>query len=90
MITKTHEQRSDGTVFTENDAFRAYASFEDAAEDYGRFLTTNNRYARAFEHTDNPEAFARAVAAAGYATALNYGELVSIMRSNNLEAFDRA
>ena len=90
VVTKTHEQRPDGTVFTENDAFRTYASFDDAAQDYGRFHTTNNRYASAFQHADSPEAFARAVAAAGYATALNYGDmLVSIMQSNNLESFDR-
>ena len=85
VVTKTHEQRPDGTVFSENDAFRSYTGFDDAAQDYGRFLTTNPRYKPAFQHSEDPEAFARAIAAAGFATALNYGDLlVSIIRSHKL------
>jgi flagellar protein FlgJ len=87
--TTTHEVRG-GKVIQEIADFRSYASFEEAADDYGSFLTTNNRYKPAFAHTDNPEAFAIAVANAGYATDPNYGtKLVQIMRTNNLEDFDR-
>ena len=74
----------------ETDAFRSYSGFDEAADDYGRFLTGNPRYHAAFAHTDNPEAFAEAVAAAGYATDPTYStKLVSIMRSNSLEDYDR-
>jgi flagellar protein FlgJ len=89
VTTTTHEVRG-GNVVQETADFRSYASFEEAADDYGSFLTTNNRYRPAFAHTDNPEAFAIAVANAGYATDPNYGtKLVQIMRTNNLEDFDR-
>jgi flagellum-specific peptidoglycan hydrolase FlgJ len=50
----------------------------------------NPRYGAAFDHADNPEAFAKAVAAAGFATDPGYGaKLVQIMRDNDLEQFDR-
>ena len=89
VATTTHEV-SGGNVVTITADFRSYASFDDAADDYGSFLTINNRYRSAFDHTDNPEAFAKAVADAGYATDPDYGtKLVSIMQHNNLEAFDR-
>lgn len=89
VTTKTHEFRG-GQRVVETDAFRSYSGFEDAAEDYGRFLTGNQRYHAAFAHTDNPEAFARSVAEAGYATDPDYGtKLVGIMRGNGLEDYDR-
>jgi hypothetical protein len=49
-----------------------------------------SRYRAAFDHTHDPEAFAKAVANAGFATDPNYGnKLISIMRTHNLEDFDR-
>jgi flagellum-specific peptidoglycan hydrolase FlgJ len=89
VTTTTHEV-IDGNVVAVTADFRSYASFDEAADDYGSFLTTNNRYKPAFDHTDDPEAFAKAVANAGYATDPDYGtKLVSIMQKNNLENFDR-
>ncbi|MBL0017814.1 MAG: glucosaminidase domain-containing protein [Bacteroidetes bacterium] len=55
------------------DWFRDYETVEAGLADHSRFLITNKRYAGAF-NTTTPEAFAQAVAAAGYATASNYGD----------------
>jgi type VI secretion system secreted protein VgrG len=63
------------------DEFRAYNNFEEAAIDYGRFLSTNPRYAKAFDFSDDPLRFADEVARAGYATDPEYAsKLKSILR----------
>ncbi len=57
--------------------------------DYGRFLTTNARYASAFDFRADPFAFVGEVARAGYATDPNYAvEVQSIIRSNHLDRLD--
>ncbi len=62
------------------DSFRAYESMEDSFEDYGRFLSTQPRYAEAFK-VSTPEEFARELQRAGYATDPEYAnKLISIMR----------
>lgn len=61
--------------------FRAYPDARAAFRDHGRFLRANRRYAHAFGLRD-PFAFAQAVAAAGYATEPNYGQVLSeVMRT---------
>lgn len=74
--------RTDGRFdYVVMDWFRAYASAEESFADHGSFLSRNARYRQAFEHTNDPYAFARAVAAAGYATDPSYaGTLASVMR----------
>lgn len=63
------------------DWFRAYESAQESFADHGRFLRSNARYRPAFEHTADPYAFARAVAAAGYATDPSYAAtLTGVMR----------
>jgi flagellar protein FlgJ len=85
---QTHEE-SGGKMHTENDAFRAYASIGEAADDYGRFLTENKRYARAFLYKNDPDRFVHEVAAAGYATASGYEfPIKSIMAFNGFKEFD--
>jgi flagellum-specific peptidoglycan hydrolase FlgJ len=70
--------------------FRAYRSFREAADDYGELLSTAERYRPAFEHPDDPVAFGRAIARAGYATSPDYEDLlVTILNSHNLLALDR-
>ena len=89
VTTTTHEVIGGNVVKVTAD-FRSFASFDEAADDYGSFLTTNPRYRPAFDHTDDPEAFAKAVANAGFATIPDYGnKLVNIMRTHSLEDFDR-
>ncbi|MEV8539192.1 hemopexin repeat-containing protein [Streptomyces sp. NPDC051572] len=79
-------QRPDGKyLYVVRDWFRVYATPEESFTAHGNYLRNNARYAPAFEHTDDPYAFARAVADAGYATATNYYDsLASVMR--NIEA----
>ena len=55
--------------------FRKYATPAEGFKDHGSFLKQNKRYDKAFT-TKTPEDFARAVAAAGYATAPNYAEVM--------------
>ena len=75
----THEF-VDGKKINILDSFRAYESMGDSFEDYGRFLSTQPRYAKAFQ-TGNPEEFAKELQRAGYATDPEYAsKLISIMR----------
>jgi len=72
------------------DSFRAYTSMADAADDYGRFLRTNKRYAGCFAFSDQPELFVDQLAAAGYATDEGYaGKLKAIMHVHKLTQYDR-
>jgi flagellum-specific peptidoglycan hydrolase FlgJ len=65
--------RSDGRfTYMVRDWFRTYPSPAEAFIGHGNFLRNTSRYAAAFQHTDDPYAFAQEVARAGYATAPNY------------------
>ena len=69
-----------GTPRQERWAFRAYDSFEQSMQDYVDFLTANPRYQQALQKTDNPQAFARGLQQAGYATDPQYAnKIVNIM-----------
>lgn len=64
------------------DWFRKYDTPEEAFTDHGNFFLTNPRYKKALEVKNDPYAFADAIAAAGYATAVGYGDtLKSVIRS---------
>ena len=79
-----------GKKVSMTDSFRAYKNFKESAEDYGKFLTTNTRYKLAFAHSNNPEKFAEALHAAGYATDPQYSKkLKSIMSTYNLSEYDK-
>lgn len=67
----THEEYG-GTLTKINDSFRSYDSLEQSADDYGRFLNVNKRFAAAFSYPNDPEKFIHEVAKAGYATDSNY------------------
>jgi len=70
-------------------AFRAYPDFASSLIDHGRFLRANPRYAACFA-TGDSIAFARAVAAAGYATAPDYGDtLCTIIAAHDLQRYDQ-
>lgn len=69
--------------------FRAYHTARDSFRDHGEFLRNTSRYAGAFEHTDDPDEFIRAVREAGYATDPNYSEMViSLMQDYDLYRYD--
>lgn len=65
--------------------FRAYDSPEESFADHANFLRRWPRYSKAFATLD-PYAFARIVAAAGYATDPNYG---NVLAGNPLIPTDR-
>jgi len=74
--------------------FRAYASAEEAFEDHARLLATRKHadgtliYAKAMQHTGDPEAFATALEGI-YATQPGYGGmLIGLMRQYNLFQYD--
>lgn len=72
------------------DTFRVYASAAGSFRDHGRFLTVNSRYRPAFDHTDDPDRFAREIHKAGYATDPSYSDkLIGLMRQYDLYRFDR-
>lgn len=51
--------------------FRKYESYTECFNDHNEFLQ-KKRYRKAFDHVDDPKAFATEVAKAGYATSLHY------------------
>ena len=73
-----------------NARFRSYASMADSFRDHANFLKVNSRYAPAFAHTDEPDAFARAIAKAGYATDPSYADkLIALMRQYKLYGYGK-
>ncbi|MDH3000184.1 integrating conjugative element protein [Chelonobacter oris] len=76
----------DGKRVGIRDNFASYGGFGEAADGYGAFLNKNKRYRNAFNYRDDPVAFAREVAKAGYATDPNYADtLTKIIRGNKLD-----
>ncbi|WP_068922251.1 glucosaminidase domain-containing protein [Planobispora rosea] len=70
--------------------FRTYRSPADSFKDHGRFLSSSDRYRAAFEHTADPDRFARRIAKAGYATDPGYPvKLIRLMRTYDLYRYDR-
>ena len=70
------------------DVFRAYGSWAESVVDRYNFLKANPRYAKCFQQT-TPEGWAREIAAAGWATGPEYGELMcSVMRGRNMAQYD--
>lgn len=83
------EYRSDGSSYAKVSNFRTYSSWTNSMLDYGRLLTSNDRYARAFNYRQYPDQFVTEVRAGGYATDPKYATLViSIMRSYNLYQYN--
>jgi flagellar protein FlgJ len=69
-------------------AFRAYDSWLDCMKDHAQFFLQNPRYRPCFREKTG-EGWARAAAAAGYATDPAYADkLIAIIRGRNLARFD--
>jgi flagellum-specific peptidoglycan hydrolase FlgJ len=68
--------------------WRKYVDWQACMDDHAAFFHQNRRYAACFTCTTG-EAFARAVAAAGYATDPDYAaKIVSIIEQHQLAALD--
>lgn len=86
---KTNEWEN-GKKIEITDSFRTYGSMRDSVLDYANFLRTNSRYAPAFAVNGDPDAFARALQMAGYATDPTYADsLIDIMKQRDLYRYDR-
>ena len=70
--------------------FRAYPDWQGSMNDHAAFLHENERYSAAFQCT-NGEDFAKAIAAAHYATDPEYAtKLIEIMHAHDLDQYDQA
>ena len=68
--------------------WRKYTDWQDCMDDHAAFLHQNRRYAACFSCTTG-DAFAKAVAKAGYATDPNYAaKLISIIGQHQLADLD--
>lgn len=69
--------------------WRCYPDWNACIEDRAQFFIKNKRYAACFKETTG-EGWARAVAAAGYATDPDYADkVIGVMRGRNLQRFDQ-
>ena len=79
-----------GKWITVDADFAKYDSFEQSITEHARFFLRNRRYARALQFKNDPDAFAREIHKAGYATGPDYAEkLIQLMRQQDLYRFDR-
>lgn len=65
-----------GIAVREYAKFRAYSSPEESFSDYVKFIAENPRYQDAMECADDPRAYVKALAQAGYATDPQYAQKV--------------
>lgn len=91
VYSKETKECYDGVNHTTITAlFRAYGSWEESVNDHSKFLTTGSRYTAVIGEKDYQKA-AKAIKAAGYATAPDYAEqLIRIIETYNLTAYDTA
>lgn len=87
--TFTTTEVVNGKRVTIKDSFKAYNSYSESAVGYGKFLSENSRYNKAFLNKKNVNKFIDEIAAAGYATDPDYAKkLKSIIRKHNLSEYD--
>ena len=88
ITTQKTAEVVDGKTVTITASFRAYGNWLGSIQDHAAFLLDNPRYRPAFAYTDGPD-FAKAVAAAGYATDPDYAaKLIEIINAHQLTEFD--
>ena len=84
----THECDSNGCYPT-HASFRAYTNEAQSYTDHGLMLATLARYRPAFSYTYQPDKFAMALQAGGYATSRSYAKnLIALMKKYNLYQYD--
>ena len=82
----------DGVAQKEKARFRAYESYQDAFDDYVKFIAGNKRYQQAVNNTADPQAYFSALQKAGYATDPEYAnKIMSIYKRTDIhQAFEPA
>ena len=76
VVTVGSLEFEDGVMVRHKSAFRSYESYADSFRDYLDFLRSNPRYGKALEHAESPEAYARELQRAGYATDPHYADKI--------------
>jgi len=80
VATRTTEY-IDGVAQKRVEKFRAYASYEEAFQDYARLMSNNPRYAQVIANSQDAASFAGGLQRAGYATDPLYAQkLTRIIR----------
>lgn len=88
VTSLTHEEIK-GEMKLKSRHFRAYYSFKDSFDDHARILWVSKkngerRYAKAYEHLNDAEAFITEVWKAGYASDSNYlKKIIPLIRQLN-------
>jgi flagellar protein FlgJ len=67
-------EHADGVTAPQRAEFRAYAGTDESFADYAKLIGTSRRYEEALGAAHDPEAYARAVTKAGYATDPAYAD----------------
>jgi flagellar protein FlgJ len=80
-------EHENGAFLRKREEFRAYSSTAASFTDYVALIANTPRYASALTNASDPEAYARAVTAAGYATDPEYADKwLSIYHGDRLES----
>jgi len=76
----------DGIAKKERANFRAYESYEQAFDDYARFLQDNPRYQHALKNTADPKAYFKQLQQAGYATDPEYAnKILNVLENSGIK-----
>lgn len=87
---RTLEYDANGNPFYEKSPFRAYKSLADSVLDHATLFTSLSRYQSAMAARNDPDEFARQIAADGYSTDPSYPDkLIGLMQKFNLYQFDK-
>ena len=87
-VSKNSLEVENGIGVKRRSDFRAYNSFEQSFEDYGKFITTNQRYQDALQQGTDAGRYVEELQEAGYATDPKYAE--KIKQIMNHESFKTA
>jgi flagellum-specific peptidoglycan hydrolase FlgJ len=84
VLMKTREQKPTGESYYINAYFRKYDNPGQSFQDHIKFLKTNPRYSKAglFSYPDNYEKQADTLQKSGYATDINYSNLLKAVAKN--------
>ncbi len=86
---QTTEYDADGSKRSTTASFRRYDDPERSFKDHGYFLKRLSRYAKAFEHSDNPDRFIVEVHLGGYATDPLYAnKVINLMSQHDLYQYN--
>jgi flagellum-specific peptidoglycan hydrolase FlgJ len=91
VILKTREQTKDGVSYTINDKFRIYSNPYESFIEQIKFLKSNPRYTKAglFTYPDNFAKQADTLQKAGYATDINYANLLKSVSNNFVDVLNK-